>query len=73
MALELEVNIIDFMSFVGDNHDLHINYIVELCLTLASFQSAASSFIFTSRGEAILGKYSLKEDDNNFFSIILLV
>ena len=67
MALELEVNTIDLTTFVGDDCDLYVNSISELCLAPASFRSAASSFTFTPSEEVILGKYSLKEDDNKFF------
>lgn len=67
MVSELEVNTIDLTIFVGDDRDLYMNSIPELGLAPASFRSAASSFIFTSRGEVILGKYSLKDDDKKFF------
>lgn len=67
MALELEVNTIDLTTFVGDDRDLYMDSIPELCPAPASFRSAASPFIFTPRGEVILGKYHLKEDDKRFF------
>ena len=63
MALELEANTIDLTIFIGDDYNLYMNSIPELCSATVSFWSTASSFIFTSRREVILGKYSLKEDN----------